>query len=112
MIYDKFIRLLGDKIPFRFRQKLHKVQIMIVYLRQSSHIDYVMYFDSTTAALVDPYYNKILFAVNYYDIRGAPKVLMSKLDDLLWFWNYEKDSNKNRADNIRYQQLKKYYKYE
>lgn len=105
MIYPKFIRLKSEKIPFRFKQKLEKIQSKILYLRQASNIDYVMYFDSTCAALVDPYYNKILFCINYYAIRGAPAVLMSKLDDLLFLWEYEETDNKNKnnPNYIRYQ---------
>lgn len=114
MIYDKFIRILADKIPQRFQVKLGKIQHKICALREVSNIEYKMYFDSTTAALVDPYYNRILFCLNYYDIRGAPTILVKWLDDLIWLWDYDKTTykNQNSSDYRRYITLKKLYKYE
>ena len=90
LVYPKFIRFLNDdtkRVPYRWLQKMYKYQHALIALRHASDIEYRLYFDGCDVILLDPYYNLIVWHINYHTMRGSAVTLLRRLEKLTDYWN-------------------------
>lgn len=96
-----------DHLPFRFRQKIKKIQGYILDMRHlSKNSGLCMYLFDDACLVLDPIRNKVLCTYRYTD---SIAVVMCLLRDLYRLFSYEKncDNLKNTIQVNDYYSLKK-----
>lgn len=102
------IRCNYEHLPYRFRQRMQKIQYEVLQIRQLSKNPSIrLYLFDDDCALVDTINNKILCTYNYF--YSSMAVLSALLTEVKQFYEYEKNRDKLKTliEFNHYKHLKK-----
>lgn len=105
---DKFVSVRCDypHLPYRFRQKMSKIQQYLIEASQLSRKNYRLILLDDGCFLYDCTFNRILWE---YDYLSSLAVVICRLEELVRFWNYEKEKDSYTIRVNDYYTLQKKY---